>query len=33
MGKGNENLVYILKGAIIGLIACYAIPLIVYFIE
>lgn len=29
----NEKLVYILKGAIIGLIACYAIPLIVYFIE
>lgn len=29
----NEKLVYMLKGAIIALIACYAIPLIVYFIE
>ena len=29
----KKNLVYMLKGAIIALIACYAIPLIVYFID
>ena len=32
-GMKNEKLIYMLKGAIIALIACYAIPLIVYFIE
>ena len=33
MKKGTENFVYMLKGAIIALIACYSIPLIVYFVE